>query len=89
MFGGGITVAIDLLMSLDAIYSWLFVGQTPAGWTSLLIAIVLMGSLQLLMLGILGEYLGRIYIQTRGRPVFLIDKVVGGGDEKQSGAVSE
>lgn len=75
---GGLTGLIGILLLGYALFSWLFVGQTPAGWTSLVIAIVLMGSLQLLMLGILGEYLGRIYIQTRGRPIYLINEVVRG-----------
>lgn len=75
---GGLTGLIGVALLGYALFSWLFVGQTPAGWTSLLIAIVLMGSLQLLMLGILGEYLGRIYIQTRGRPIYLVNQVVGG-----------
>ena len=72
-----------------ALASWWFVGKTPQGWTSLLAAVVLLGSLQLLVLGILGEYLGRIYAQTRGRPMFLVDQVMqfpaGKDEENRSG----
>ncbi len=85
---GGITGGIGFLLLAYALYSWLFVGQTPAGWTSLLIAIVLMGSLQLLMLGILGEYLGRIYIQTRGRPIYLVNQVIRHEKETPTGSAS-
>jgi polyisoprenyl-phosphate glycosyltransferase len=73
---GGFAAAVGCALLFYALASWWFVGRTPQGWTSLLIAVVLMGSLQLLMLGILGEYLGRIYAQTRGRPMFMVDQVV-------------
>ena len=60
------------------IYSLLFDGQTPQGWTSLMIAVTLMGSVQLFVLGIIGQYLGRIYEQVRGTPIFIIRDVVRG-----------
>jgi dolichol-phosphate mannosyltransferase len=75
-FIGLIAASVGLLLLLYALYSWLFVGRTPAGWASLLITVVFMGGLQLVVLGVMGEYLGRIHEQTRGRPMFLIDKVV-------------
>ena len=61
-----------------AIYSLLFVGQTPQGWTSLVIVVTLMGSVQLFVLGIIGQYLGRIHEQVRGRPIFIIHDIVRG-----------
>jgi len=73
---GSVTAVIGLLLLLYALGSWLFVGQTPPGWTSLLITVVLLGGLQLLMLGLIGEYIGRIHEQTRGRPMFLVESVV-------------
>ena len=73
---GSVTAVVGFLLLLYALGSWLFVGQTPHGWTSLLISVVLLGGLQLLMLGLIGEYIGRIYEQTRGRPMFLVESVV-------------
>ena len=61
-----------------AIYSLLFIGQTPQGWTSLMIVVTLMGSVQLFVLGIIGQYLGRIHEQVRGRPIFIIRDIVRG-----------
>jgi dolichol-phosphate mannosyltransferase len=58
-----------------ALYSWLFVGKTPQGWTSLMIVVALMGSVQLLVLGIIGQYLGRMHEQMRGRPLFIVESV--------------
>jgi len=75
---GSLTMVVGLLLLSYALYSWLFVGRTPQGWPSLLIVVVLMSGLQLMVLGVMGEYLGRIYDQTRGRPLFLVDAVVRG-----------
>jgi len=47
------------------------------GWASLILAIILFGTFILLMLGILGEYVGRIYTEVKGRPIFLVDQYCG------------
>lgn len=47
------------------------------GWTSLMGSILLLGGVQLMVLGIIGEYIGRIFEQGQNRPLYLIDKVVG------------
>lgn len=73
---GSISASIGLLMLVYVLYSWLFVGKTPQGWASLLITVVFMGGLQLMVLGVMGEYLGRIHEQMRGRPMFLVESVV-------------
>lgn len=50
--------------------------RTPRGWASLAIIVLLMGSVQLLSLGIIGEYLSRIFVEVKGRPTFLIGSIV-------------
>jgi dolichol-phosphate mannosyltransferase len=55
-------------------------GQTVPGWSSLMAAIGLLTGVQFLMLGIIGAYLGRLYDQSKGRPLFLIRDIVGGPD---------
>jgi glycosyltransferase involved in cell wall biosynthesis len=47
------------------------------GWASLILAVILFGTFILLMLGILGEYIGRIYTEVKGRPIFLVDQYFG------------
>lgn len=49
-------------------------GVTVPGWSSLIVSIWAIGGLILLALGILGEYIGRIYLETKGRPRFLVDE---------------
>ena len=67
----GVTSVIMLGYTLG---SWAF-GRTVQGWTSLSTIVLTMSSVQLLVLGILGEYLGRLYIQSKGRPLFIIDSI--------------
>jgi polyisoprenyl-phosphate glycosyltransferase len=73
---GVVAITISMIFGAYALISWLFINKTPQGWASLLCAVVFFGGSQLVMLGILGEYMGRIYDQTRGRPVFMVDSVV-------------
>lgn len=49
-------------------------GRTIAGWTSLILAIYLIGGIQLLSLGLIGEYIGKIYMETKKRPRFIIEE---------------
>jgi dolichol-phosphate mannosyltransferase len=64
-------------LTIYALLSWVSNLAVP-GWTSQMVVITLLGGIQLLVLGIQGEYLGRLYDQAKGRPLFLIDQVVGG-----------
>jgi dolichol-phosphate mannosyltransferase len=50
--------------------------KTVSGWTSLMAAVALVGGTQLLVLGVIGEYLGRLYDQSKGRPLFIIQDVL-------------
>ncbi|MBV1852933.1 glycosyltransferase family 2 protein [Catellatospora tritici] len=47
-------------------------GDTVSGWTSLFTAVLFIGGLQLLCLGLLGEYLGRLYAEVKGRPMYIV-----------------
>ncbi|HZH28451.1 MAG TPA: glycosyltransferase family 2 protein [Azospirillaceae bacterium] len=63
-----------------ALYSWM-VDDAIAGWTSLMGTMSFFACVQLLVLGIMGEYLGRLVTEARRRPLFLIDKVAAGNRE--------
>ena len=58
-----------------------FTSQTVRGWTSLITVILLMGSVQILLLGVLGEYVGRIFMESKRRPLFIIREMVGREDQ--------
>lgn len=59
------------------LYLRLFTDRTIQGWSSLMIVMLLLGGAQLLALGIIGEYLGRAYDETRRRPLYFVSKATG------------
>ena len=51
-------------------------GGTEAGWASIMVAIVFFSGVQLISLGIVGEYLARIYEEAKNRPMYIIEKEI-------------
>lgn len=51
-----------------------FMGKTVSGWASIICIVCLMGGIQLLCLGVIGEYIGKIYLETKGRPRYIISE---------------
>ena len=74
---GWVMALVGLAFFAYSIVGWLL-DYTLPGWTSLMAAIGLLGGMQFLMLGIIGAYLGRLYDQSKGRPLFMIREIVGG-----------
>jgi len=60
-----------------AVYVKLFSGKPPTGFTALIVGVTLLSGVQLLVLGIIGEYVGRVYEETKGRPSYIIGRVAG------------
>lgn len=73
---GGIVFLLSIFMTLYALSSHLL-GYAIAGWASIVIPMYLLGGLLMLSLGIVGEYVGKVFLETKRRPIFLIDEVVG------------
>ena len=69
----GLLVVLGLL-AVYAAYQW-FVQDVVPGWTSTTMLIIMIGACQLLVLSILGEYIGRIYLEGKRRPLFIIEAV--------------
>ncbi|MGD0821877.1 MAG: glycosyltransferase family 2 protein [Desulfomonilia bacterium] len=57
-----------------ALYAKLILGIAIVGWTSVLISVLFLGGIQLIFLGILGEYLGKMFIETKNRPNYIINE---------------
>jgi polyisoprenyl-phosphate glycosyltransferase len=72
-----------LLTLFYVFLSWLR-GDTVQGWTSLIAVILVLGSAQLLVLGVMGEYVGRLYIESKRRPLYVIQDIRRSGEEERS-----
>jgi glycosyltransferase involved in cell wall biosynthesis len=69
---GILSFVLCLVLIISGLAAWGF-GAVVPGWTSLYIAVLLLGGIQLICLGLLGEYIGRIYAATQNRPQFLVE----------------
>lgn len=79
---GMIIFALSIFATIYALVSWFF-GATVSGWTSISISIWGLGGIQLFSLGMIGEYIGKIYKETKARPKFHIETITRGEkDEK-------
>lgn len=71
------------IAGLSALYAFWIIGRTlivgadTPGWASLITVVLFLGGLQLLSLGILGEYIARIYIEVKERPIYIVEGVYG------------
>lgn len=74
---GFISAAVAFLVGIWVLYSHFFTKQTVQGWSSLVMVVLFLGGAQLVALGVMGEYLGRIYDETKGRPLYIVDEVLG------------
>ena len=71
---GGAGTFITLFYALYIVFRTLIHGVDVPGYASLLVAVLFVGSLQLIGIGILGEYVGRIYMETKQRPTYVVRK---------------
>ena len=73
---GALASAAASMYAVYAIIQRLFLGTSPQGFTALIVAITFFAGVQLLFLGLIGEYLGRVYDETKGRPHFVVTDTV-------------
>jgi hypothetical protein len=66
----------SIIMFGYAIYAK-FYNQTEVGWTSILCSILMIGGIQLLRLGVVGEYMGKVYEEVKARPRYIIEEKIG------------
>lgn len=70
----GFLISFISALAILWVFATKFFGQTVSGWSSMACAIFFMGGVQLLCLGVIGEYIGKIYNETKARPRFLISE---------------
>ena len=62
-------------------------GRVVPGWTTLMAAVLFLGGVQLVVIGVIGAYIGRIYVEVQQRPLYLIKHKIGFAEEKDTGRV--
>lgn len=72
---GGIGAVLALLYGGLILTRTLIIGNPVPGYTSLFVAVTFFGSVQLISIGLLGEYIGRIYMETKCRPTYIIRRI--------------
>jgi glycosyltransferase involved in cell wall biosynthesis len=72
---GFIVFICSLLVLIYSLIQWA-IGNTITGWTTTVASIWTLGGIQILCIGIVGEYIGKIYLETKDRPKFIVDKYI-------------
>jgi dolichol-phosphate mannosyltransferase len=67
----------SVLLILYIAYAWAS-GQSIQGWTSLMLVVVVLGAVQMFVLALMGEYIGRLYNEAKRRPLYIVQEVAGG-----------
>ena len=82
----GVGMFIILISILAAVYALIsyFTDHVVPGWTSLILSIWFLGGIQLIAIGLVGQYIGKIYIEVKGRPRYNIEKVLARDRESES-----
>jgi dolichol-phosphate mannosyltransferase len=74
--GLALSVGSVLLIAYIA-YAWA-VGRSIQGWTSLMLVVVVIGAVQMFVLALMGEYIGRLYNEAKRRPLYIVQEIAGG-----------
>jgi len=71
-----LSALLAVLLAMWVVWAVLSGQSVPRGWASLACLVLLMSSVQLISLGIIGEYMSRVFLEVKGRPTYLIASVV-------------
>lgn len=74
---GAVVMFLSSLFVIYSIYIRIFLHKSPQGFTALIVAITFFSGVLLFFLGVIGEYVGRIYEETKGRPEYIVRRTVG------------
>ena len=74
---GVAAIGVSMLYVFYALYYRFFLQQSPQGFTALIAAVTFLSGMVLFFLGVIGEYVGRIYEETKARPIYVVERVAG------------
>lgn len=77
---GAVAMCISVAYAAYALYAKFFQGHSPQGFTALIVAITFLAGVQLFFMGVIGEYLGRLFEASKQRPIYIVDRRLAHGD---------
>jgi glycosyltransferase involved in cell wall biosynthesis len=86
----GILMSIASLgIAAWALYTKLVLQRTVPGWTAIVVIVALLASVQFVMIGILGEYVGRIFEEVKGRPLYIVREAINLSQQREASSIHE
>jgi glycosyltransferase involved in cell wall biosynthesis len=82
---GAIAVVLAMLFALYAVYARVILHQSPQGFTSVIVVMTFLSGMNLFFMGVIGEYVGRVYEEAKARPLYVIDKLIREGHDRRTG----
>jgi dolichol-phosphate mannosyltransferase len=86
---GAAVIGVSTIYTCYSLYAKFFLRQSPKGFTALIVAMTFLSGVLLFFLGVIGEYVGRIYEETKSRPIYMISEIVGKAASSSGDALSE
>ncbi|NNM78227.1 glycosyltransferase family 2 protein [Sphingomonas sp. ID1715] len=80
----GLLLSFGSLLLIVYIFAGWLSGRAVEGWTSLMLVVVALGAVQMFVLGVMGEYLGRLYSQAKQRPLYVVADIRGARADRQA-----
>ena len=78
---GAVGMALSTLFALYSIYARVVLHRSPQGFTAIIVVVTFLAGLNLFFLGIIGEYLGRVYEEAKARPLYVVGRLIRNGRE--------
>jgi dolichol-phosphate mannosyltransferase len=72
---GAIAITLSMAFALYALYAKVVLNRSPAGFTAITILITFLSGVNILFIGVIGEYVGRIYEEVKARPVYIVERL--------------
>ena len=79
MFLGACGVGVAVLYSLWAVFAKVVLNQSPQGFTAIILVVTFLSGMNLFFMGVIGEYVGRVYEEVKARPMYVVERIVGSG----------
>jgi dolichol-phosphate mannosyltransferase len=81
----GLVLSLGSLLIIAYIFIGWLSGRTVPGWTSLMLVVVVLGAIQMFVLALMGEYIGRLYNEAKRRPLYIVQEIAGHAGEPRAG----